>query len=154
MIAGIDPSYAKPIAVAVWSDNKLLVTFKFDPELGPQEVGGLAEIFKDVDKVYIEDQYFNNNADTLKKLARCTGELIGICKMVGTQWKLVAPATWQSKAELYGKRPENITDYGWKKLKKTLLIKKAAEVSKSDPADEDEAAAILIAYVMGVKDES
>ncbi|TET97706.1 MAG: hypothetical protein E3J23_08490 [Candidatus Stahlbacteria bacterium] len=150
MIAGIDPSYAKPIAIALWKD-KLIATFKFDAELNHSVVDALVKIFKSVEKVYIEDQYFSQNADTLKKLSRCTGELIGICKMVHTEYELVAPATWQSRAGLYGKRPKDLTDYKWKKLKNSMLIKAAAKVSNSDPVDEDEASAIMIAYVMSVK---
>ncbi len=160
LIMGIDPSTGKkPIAWAVWQNDKLILTGKVE------DSKDMAETMKNSDLVLIEDQYFQNNPQSLKKLAQCAGECVGICKMVGTESRLVAPATWQSALEFsYGKRPRTATFQGeekkepmsahfWKLDKISYLKAFASELIGSPVEDVDIAAAILIAK-SGVRNES
>lgn len=150
MIISIDPAYAKPIAFAVWSvKKKLLLTGK------AAETIELKDFISRAEKIYIEDQYFQNNPKVLKLLSRCVGEIIGICKMLGIDYELVSPATWQSRAGLiYGEKPEHLTTHYWKLDKINHLKAYASLIVDSEVEDEDIAAAVLIGYSIGVEDES
>ena len=148
IIVGIDPATNKPIAYAIWRDGKLVVTGKTD------DLIKIADTLQSADKVYIEDQYLGLNPKTMAGLVRCTGEAIGICKMVGTEWELVYPATWMSRIKFkYGKNTEKLSQHFWKKKKAEMLRQKATEITGVAFENEDEAAAAMIGYAMGVVNE-
>lgn len=144
--ASFDPAVGKPNAFAVWEDGILIESGK------THETIEIAVIIGSCDIVYIEDQFFSQNPKTLKDLAHETGKIMGCCELAKIKYKMVAPTTWQSKVDLLGKKPKDISPYRWKKMKAKMIKEAAQGICYHEVADEDEGAAILIGYAMGGKD--
>ena len=146
-IIAFDPAYNKTVAYAQWNDGVFISSGKCN---GVREINGLMD---GCDLVCIEDQFLKFNAQTLKKLAFCSGKIQGCAEWLGIKIKIVAPTTWQSRAGLLNKKPEGIKPHRWKPMKAEMIRSKAEEICGETVIDEDEGAAILIGYAMGKRHE-
>lgn len=146
-VLAIDPHINKQYAIALFDDHTLV-------NLGYAELHVVELLVNLADHVYIEDQYFGKNNNTMKKLAQSSGKVIGLCELHDTAYTLVHPATWQSRAGIKLKKKKDMKQSEWVKYKANEYIR-AAELIVGDEKlkieNDDFAVAIIMAWAMGVE---
>lgn len=80
--------------------EKLQIQYKFAEELFDKY---------DIESVLIEDQYYSNNADTLKVLARTSSVFLLCAKLRGINVSLIYPTSWRKAFHGNGKASKKDT---------------------------------------------
>lgn len=94
-ILGIDPATAKPLGIALVSNDESRLTVEYS---GLCSYMDIPEFLKELqpDLVVIEDQYMFKNYNTAKKLAWSAGKIMGICGMMKVPHTVMNVAHWKS----------------------------------------------------------
>lgn len=136
-IIGIDPSYAKPLGVAMCLNKKWRV---FSQELDELDFMLVRAHDHDVRTVALEDGYIGVNPLVSRKLDQVRGRIQAICERHHMRVVMVNPATWQAALLTQGNyRPKKRAELA----KLTML--RASNLLPDCKLTDDQASAVCIA---------
>jgi len=138
-IAGIDPAYRKPCAIAIVDENEeLLALENFNYELAGLEIADYKRRFK-INRIACEANWLGTNVATLQKLSQVLGWIQGAAILSAIEFEKVAPTAWQNKIPCFRRVSRLMRD-------QVIISMARSMASIEQNITIDEASAIHIAF--------
>ncbi len=138
-IAGIDPAYRKPCAIAIVDeDENLLALESFSYHIAGLELSDYKRRFG-INKIICEANWMGSNVATLQKLSEVLGWIRGAALLSEIEFERVAPTAWQNKIPCFRRVSPLMRD-------QVIISMAKSMASIEQEISIDEAAAIHIAF--------